>query len=185
MGTKIRAGLVVLALVATVMGVGLAQDLLDEQPNEGMQPPEGMLPSEINRSPLMVPRWSEEPCEMDQLTEEQRAELQQQMQDFRQELHELYGDNLTKEGREAMDQELQTFWEQLCERYDISCPDGYRYWGMNGGGFNDTFRPEQHRGGVDINETREEEQQRGESGVGFVAQWLEGIQAFFRKLLEN
>jgi len=62
MKTKYIAGLVVQALVATAVGVVLARDTLDRQPPEG------------NRSPMIAPQWSEEECEMDQLTEEERGD---------------------------------------------------------------------------------------------------------------
>jgi hypothetical protein len=188
MGTKILGGLVVLALVATATEVVmvLAQENLGLRPSEGMQPPEG------NRSHLLAQPWFDEQCDdLNQLPEEGRAEIQRQMEEFREGLREQYGDNPSEEERAVMDQELQTFWEQLCEKYSISCPDGYRSWGADHSEFNDSAGPGQYmgenssefRGWADLNESREREQQSGKSGLGFVAHLLAGIQTFFRNLL--
>jgi DNA-binding transcriptional MerR regulator len=183
MKTKLIAGLVVLALVATTSHtvLGLAQD------NLGMQPPEG------NRSPVIAPQWPEGQCDdMDQLTAEEREEIQQQMQDLVQELREQYSGNLTEEEREAMEQELQTYWKQICKEYNISCPCGYRYWAAEGVDINDTIGPDRQMNerrpvagedGGDFNETAGQEQQSDENELGLAAKWLGGIQTFFRNLL--
>ena len=126
--TKIIASLLVLALIATATAVVLALG------DVGMQPPEG------NRSPVIAPQWPEGQCDdMNQLTEEEREEVQQQMHEFMQELREQYSGDLMEEEREAMNQELQTFWAQICEEYNISCPDGYRYWAAESVGSNNTI----------------------------------------------
>jgi hypothetical protein len=179
MKTKLIVGLVVLSLVATTTGVVLARD------NSGMQPPEGMQP------PMMA--QPEGQCdEMDLLTEEEREDIQQQMEEFRQELREQYGDNTTEEEREEMAQEMQNFWEQLCDQYNISCPNGYQYWAVDGRSINGTVGPErqmdEHRpmfgaDGGNLNDTKEQERQRDESGLGLVAKWLGDIQTFFRNLI--
>jgi hypothetical protein len=185
MRPKIIAGLLVLALVATAIGVVLAQDRLG-------QPPEGIGAPEGNRSPIIAPRWSDEECEMDQLTEEEREEVKQQMQEFWQELRDQHSDNLTEEERKAMDQELQNFWAQICDQYNISCPIGYRYWAVEGGGINGSVGPErqmnEHRPrageeGGDVTENTGQERQGGENGLGLVTRWLGNIQTFFRNLI--
>jgi hypothetical protein len=186
MSTKIIAGLVLLAVVATATGVALARDDLGMQPSEDMQPPDG------NRSPMIAPQWSEGQCELDQLTDEEREAIQQQMQEFLQELREQHSGNLTDEEREARDHELQNFWAQICDQYNISCPDGYRYWAAGGGGLNGTVGPARQMNerrsrageeGSDVNDTAGQERQRGENGLGLVAQWLGDIHTFFRNLI--
>jgi len=187
-GTKILGGLVVLALVATATEVVLVL----AQENLGLRPPEGMQPPEGNRSHLVAPPWFDEQCdELNQLPEEERAEIQEQMEEFQEGLREQYGDNPAEEERAEMNQELQTFWEQLCEEHSISCPDGYHLWSADRSGFNESGRPGPYMGEnssepggwVGPNETREQEQQSGKSGPGFVTQLLAGIQTFFRNLL--
>ena len=143
LGTKILGGLVVLALVATAteMVLVLAQENLGLRPSEGMQPPEG------NRSNLVAPPWFGEQCdELNQLPEEDQAAIQRAMEEFSAELREQYGDHSSEEERAAMDQELQIYWEQLCEDYSISCPDGYRPWGADRSGFNESVGPVPHAG---------------------------------------
>ncbi|MBN1761521.1 MAG: hypothetical protein JW878_00380 [Methanomicrobia archaeon] len=185
--TKIIAGLLVLALIAIATEVVLALG------DVGMQSPEGRQPHEGNRSPVIAPRWPEGQCDdMNQLTEEEREEIQQQMHEFMQELREQYSGDLTEEEREAMDQELQTFWAQICDQYNISCPDGYRYWATEGVGTNDTIGPERQMperrpvaggDGGNFNETARQEQQRDENGPGRVAKWLGNIKTFFQNLV--
>jgi hypothetical protein len=190
LGTKILGGLVVLALVATATEVVLvlAQENLGLRPSEGMQPPED------NRSHLLAQPWFDEQCDdLNNLPEEERAEIQRQMEEFREGLREQYGDNPSEEERAVMDQELQTFWEQLCEEYSISCPDGYRSWGADRGGFNGSVGPGQYmsknssefRRRAGLNESREREQRSGKSGPGFVTQLLGRIQTFYRILLRS
>jgi hypothetical protein len=184
MGMKILGGLVVLAMVATATEVVLVL----AQENLGLRPSEGMQLSEGNRSHLVAPLWFDEQCdELNNLTEEDRAAIQRQMEEFSEGLRVQYGDNPSEEDRAAMDQELQTFWEQLCEEYSISCPD--RPWGA--GQFNGSVGPGQYNGEnrsvpgeqVGFNASREREQRSGTSGPGFVTQVLASIQTFFRNLL--
>ncbi|MBN1761528.1 MAG: hypothetical protein JW878_00415 [Methanomicrobia archaeon] len=125
MKTKLIAGLVVLALVATATGAVLARD------NSGMQPPEGV------ESLTGAHQWSRGPGCMNQLTEEQREEVQEQMQEFRQQLAEQYGVDMTDAEREEMreqlqekqqeqHQEMQEFRQQLAEQYGIDMTDEER-----------------------------------------------------------
>ena len=113
------AGLLVLALVATATGVVLARD------NLGMQPP------------MIAHQWSRGPCGMDQLTEEERQEMQQQMEEFRQGLAEQYGIDLTDEERQEMQEQLQEkkqelrqqmekFRQELAEQYGTDLMDEER-----------------------------------------------------------
>ena len=119
MKTKLIAGLVVLALVATAIGLVVARN------NFGMQSPAGAL------------QWSKGPDCMSHLTEEQRQAMHQQMQTFRQQLAEQYGIDLTDEERQAMQeqlqekqqelhQEMQEFRQQLAEQYGIDLTDEER-----------------------------------------------------------
>jgi len=73
MKTKLIAGILVLALVATAVGVVSARNNFSgtAQTAAGDEQPFGQ-------------------CWMDQLTEEQRQEMRQQMQEFKQELHAQY-----------------------------------------------------------------------------------------------
>jgi len=125
MKTKLIAGLVVLALVATATGAVLARD------NFGMQTPEGV------ESPMIAHQWSKGPGCMNQLTEEQRKEVHQQMQELRQQLAEQYGVDLTEEERQGMQeqlqekqqemhQEMQEFRRQLAEQYGVDLTEEER-----------------------------------------------------------
>ena len=119
MRTKVIAGVVVLALVATAIGAVSARN------NLGMQPS------------TKAPQWSEGPCGMSKLTDEERQEIQQQMEEFRQELAEQYGIDLTDEERQEMQeqlrekqkelhQEMQDFRQELAEQYGIDLTDEER-----------------------------------------------------------
>jgi hypothetical protein len=73
------------------------------------------------------------PCEMSQLTDEEREEIQQQLQDYRQDLLEQYGINLTEEQRgeirRAMQekrQEMEEFRQELFKQYGIDLTDEER-----------------------------------------------------------
>jgi len=167
MKTKLIAGLVVLALVATATGVVLARD------NLGMQPPEGV------ESSMIAHQWFKGPGCMSQLTEEQRQEVHQQMQEFRQqldeqygidlteeerqemqeqiqgkqqelhqqmqeyrqELAEQYGVDLTEEERQEMQEQMQEFRQELFEQYNITCPSGLQFVDEDGDGICDNLGP--------------------------------------------
>jgi len=129
MKTKLIAGLVVLALVATATGVVLARD------NLGMQPPEGV------QLPEIAHHWSKGPCGMNQLTEEQRQEVHQQMQEYRQELAEQYGVDLTEEERQEMQEQMREFRQELFEQYNITCPSGLQFVDEDGDGIYDNLGP--------------------------------------------
>jgi hypothetical protein len=130
MKIKLIAGLVVLALVATATGAVLARE------NFGMQPSEGV------GSPMMAHQWSKGPggC-MNQLTEEQRQEMHQQMQEFRQQLAEQYGVDLADEERQEMHQQMQEFRQQLFAQYNIICPSGPQFVDEDGVGICDNLGP--------------------------------------------
>ena len=129
MKTKLIAGLVVLALVATATGAVLARD------NFGMQTPEGV------ESPMIAHQWSKGPGCMNQLTEEQRKEVHQQMQELRQQLAEQYGVDLTEEERQGMQEQMQGFRQQLFAQYNITCPSGPQFVDEDGDGICDNLGP--------------------------------------------
>jgi Skp family chaperone for outer membrane proteins len=145
MKTKLIAGLVVLALVATAVVAVSARN------NLGMQ------------SSMKAQQWSRGPCGMNELTDdekqeiqeklqafrqdlfedygidltdeeqideirqamqERRQEMQQQMQEYRQEQFEQYGIDLTDEEREEIRQQMQEYRQELLSEYGVSCPSG-------------------------------------------------------------
>jgi Spy/CpxP family protein refolding chaperone len=118
MKTKLIAGLVVLALVATAVGVISARN------NFGAQlPPQWTRGSGwMNQSKYNITS----PCgNMSQLTEEQRQEVRQKIQEFRQ----------------GQRQEAQEFMQQICDQYKITCPSGPKFVDEDGTGINDTMGP--------------------------------------------
>ena len=98
MRTKLIAGMVVLALVATATIVVLARD------NFGTQPPVGIQPLK------MAHQGSRGPWCTNQLTDEEKQEIQQQ---------------------------LQEFWQQMRDQYNIMCPRGPRFVDEDGDGICD------------------------------------------------
>ncbi|MDI6886020.1 MAG: hypothetical protein QMD22_06705 [archaeon] len=136
------AGLVVLALVATAVGVISARN------NLGVQPP------------MLAHQWSQGPCGMNQLTEEERQEVLQQMQEFKQQICDQYNitcpsgpmSHLTEEERQEVRQkiqefrqgqrqEAQEFKQQICDQYNITCPSDPKFVDEDGDGINDNMRP--------------------------------------------
>lgn len=116
MKKKIIAGILALALVATAFAVVSAQTNSGDSASRG----HGGRPCG--------------PCGMSQLTDEERQEMHQQMEEFRQQLAEQYGIDLTDEERQAMQeqlrekqqelhQEMQEFRQQLAEQYGINLTD--------------------------------------------------------------
>jgi len=117
MKTKLIAGLVVLALVATAVGAVSARN------NLGMQ------------SSMKAQQWSRGPCGMNLLTDEEKQEIQEKLQAFRQDLFEDYGIDLTEEQideirqamqeqRQEMQQQMQEYRQELLAEYGVSCPGG-------------------------------------------------------------
>ena len=99
MKTKVVTGILVLAVVAAAIGVVAARN------NFGMQPP------------AMDHQWSSGSRWMNQLTEEQRQEVIQQMQEFKQQTCDQYNitcpsgpmSHLTEEERQEVRQKIQEF----------------------------------------------------------------------------
>ena len=87
--TKLIAGIVVLALVVTAFTV------ISAQTNSGDSAPMG-------QGGRFGGAWG-----MNQLTDEEREDIQQQLQDYRQDLLGQYGITLTEEQREAIRQAMQ------------------------------------------------------------------------------
>ena len=111
MKTKLIAGLVVLALVATAVGVISARN------NFGVQLPHQWTRGSgwMNQSKYNITC----PCDpMSQLNEEQRQEVRQKIQEFRQ----------------GQRQEAQEFMQQICDQYNITCPVGPLFAGEEGNG---------------------------------------------------
>jgi len=137
MRTKLIVGILVLTLVASSIGVIAARN------NFGMQPPAFNKPGGFG--------W------MDQLTEEERDDLWQQMQDFRQHICDQYNltcpsgplGNLTEEERAEVRQKMrdfkqkqrnetqefrqkqkedaEAFRQQISDQYNITLPSGPRF----------------------------------------------------------
>jgi Spy/CpxP family protein refolding chaperone len=116
MKTKLIAGLVVLALVATAVVAVSARN------NLGMQ------------SSMKAHQWSRGPCGMNALTDEESATIQQELQDYRQTLLTQYGITLTEEQidelrqamqeqRQEMQQQMQAFRQELFDQYDFPLTD--------------------------------------------------------------
>jgi len=94
MKKKVIAGILALALVATAFAVGTAQ---------------------INSSgpaPMSTGGWLGGPCEMSQLTDEEKQEIEDQLQEYEQELLAQHGITLTDEQMDALQQAMQ---EQMQE----------------------------------------------------------------------
>lgn len=103
MKTKVVTGILVLAVVAAAIGVVAARN------NFGMQPP------------AMDHQWSSGSRWINQLTEEQRQEVIQQMQEFKQ---------------------------QTCDQYNITRPSGTKFVDEDGAGIHDNKGP--HRGDIGV-----------------------------------
>lgn len=95
MRTKMIAGILVLALVATAFTVVSAQT------NSGDSAPMG-------QGRRFSGAWG-----MSQLTHEEREDIQQQLQEYRQGLLEQYGITLTDEEQEAIREQLQEKREEI------------------------------------------------------------------------
>jgi Spy/CpxP family protein refolding chaperone len=145
MKTKLIAGLVVLALVATAVGAVSARN------NLGMQ------------SPTKAQQWSRGPCGMSQLTDEEKQEIQEKLQAFRQDLFEDYGIDLTEEQidelrqamqeqRQEMQQQMQEYRQELLAEYGVSCPGGPLGVGEEGSGLRGHMGARMHgfRGGPEF-----------------------------------
>lgn len=118
MKRKLIAGILALALVATVFAVVSAQT------NSG------------GPAPIGIGGRCGGPC-MNQLTDEESAVIQQELRDYRQDLLEQYGITLTDEQREEirqamqeqrqeMCQQMQEFRQALLEQYDFPLTDEER-----------------------------------------------------------
>ena len=146
MKTKVVTGILVLAVVAAAIGVVAARN------NFGMQPP------------AMDHQWSSGSRWMNQLTEEQRQEVIQQMQEFKQQTCDQYNitcpsgpmSHLTEEERQEVRQkiqefrqgqrqEVQEFMQQIGDQYNITRPSGTKFVDEDGDGIRDNKGP--HRGG--------------------------------------
>jgi uncharacterized membrane protein len=155
MRTKLIVGVLILALVATSIGVIAARN------NFGMQPPA------FNKSGGS--EW------MNQLTEEQRDDVWQQMQDFMGQICDQYNltcpsdplSNLTKEERAEVRQKMrefrqeqrnetqefrqkqkddaEAFRQQICDQYNITLPSGPQFLDEGGNATRDGKWP-QRRG---------------------------------------
>jgi len=97
MRTKLIAGILVLALVATSFGVITAKN------------PFSMQASAFNKSGGSG--W------MDQLTEEEKAEVRQKMGEFKQKQY-----NETLEFKQKQKDDAEAFRQQICDQYNITLP---------------------------------------------------------------
>ncbi len=125
MRREIIVSILVLAVIASSIGVVSAQK------HFGMQ------------APAMGHQWSGGFGWMNQLTEEQRDGVRQQMHDFQQQICDQYNlsgpggplSNLTEEERAEVQQQMRMFRQaqrndtreyrqQICDLYNLSCPGG-------------------------------------------------------------
>ena len=122
MKTKLIAGILVLAVVATSVGIVSAWNGF------------GIIPAHKRFGGQY---WD--------LTEEQREELQK-MREFKQQICDRYNItrpckplcNLTEERKEIIQkvqefrkkqiEEEKLFWQQICEQYNITCPSDTKFW---------------------------------------------------------
>jgi hypothetical protein len=140
MRRKVIAGIVVLALVASAIGV------ISARGNPGMQSPAKAFKA---------------PCWMDQLTEEERQGVHQQFQGFMQQICDQYNltppsgplSNLTEgekaemkqkiqDFKEQQRQEAQDFMQQICDEYNITCPSGPCFGDMDKGNVSKAMGPQ-------------------------------------------
>lgn len=147
MRREIIGSILVLALVASSIG------LVSAQKPFGMQ------------APAMVHQWFGGSGWMNQLTEEQRDDVRQQMHEFQQQICDLYNlscpggplSNLTEEERadvrqqmgvfrqaqrndsrgfqQSQKQEAEQFWQQICDQYNITYSIGPGFMYGDGYGF--------------------------------------------------
>ena len=119
MKRKLIAGILALALIATAFAVVSAQITNDDAAPRGQG------------------GWFGAHGGLGQLTDDERQEMQQQMQQFRQTLAEQYGIDLTDEEREEMQnrfqekqqeqqQEMEQFRQELAEQYGVDLTDAER-----------------------------------------------------------
>jgi len=97
MKKKVIAGILALALVATACAVGTAET------------------TSSGPAPLGIGGWFGGPCEMDQLTDEEREAIQQQLQEYEQELLAQHGIVLTDEQMDALEIAMQEQREAMRE----------------------------------------------------------------------
>jgi len=161
MKTKLIAGLVILALVATATGVVVARNNFGMQSLTGTQSwfkgPGCMSQlTEEERQEIHqqmqafrqnlaeqygIDLTDEERQAIQEQMQEKRQEMHQQMQAFRQNLSEQYGIDLTEEERQAMHHQTQAFRQQLFEQYNITCPSGPQFVDEDGDGICDNPGP--------------------------------------------
>ncbi|MCK4734153.1 MAG: hypothetical protein KAT65_16995 [Methanophagales archaeon] len=140
MRTKMIAGILVLALVATAFTVVSAQTNIGDSAPMGLGRRFGgawgmsqLTDEEREDIQQQLPEYRQDLLEQYgiTLTDEEQEAIREQLQEKRdemqqemQELFEQHGIDLTDDEREEIHQQMQAFRQELFEEYDISCPDG-------------------------------------------------------------